>query len=197
MLGRHGAGLQFFNGTSNSYASAAGLSTDFQLREINRNFLPTHTKAQFALFMVVRLPQAQDVGRIVMAHGDGTKMRAILMNMGPAGGAHVVLAGNLSLYETNQTSGSNSPLASTVLPGGYDNSGLCLITYVFDGGTKIMWDPENSDEVAAAKKTFDELVGKKKMLAFKVSKKGKQGEQIREFDPTAERLIITPALVGG
>lgn len=124
----------FFNGTNNSYASSPGLSTDFQLREINRNFLPTHTKAQFALFMVVRLPQAQDVGRIVMAHGDGAKMRALLMNMGPATAGNVVLAGNLSLWETNQTSGTNSPLANTVLPGGYDNSGLCLITYIFDGG---------------------------------------------------------------
>ena len=65
------------------------------------------------------------------------------------------------------------------------------------GDTKIMWDPDNPDEVSAARKTFDELVGKKKMLAFSVKKSGKQGEQVREFDPKAERLIITPALVGG
>jgi tRNA U38,U39,U40 pseudouridine synthase TruA len=65
------------------------------------------------------------------------------------------------------------------------------------GDTKLMWDPENKDEVEAARKTFDELVGTKKMMAFKVKKSGKQGEQIKEFDPTAERMIITPALVGG
>jgi hypothetical protein len=66
------------------------------------------------------------------------------------------------------------------------------------GDTKLMWDSDNPDEVAAAKKTFDELVGKKKMLAYRVSKKGKQsGEVIKEFDPKAERMIITPALAGG
>lgn len=65
------------------------------------------------------------------------------------------------------------------------------------GDTKIMWDPANTDEVKAARNTFEELVGKKKMLAFAVTKKGKQGEQVREFDPSVEALIITPAFAGG
>ncbi len=65
------------------------------------------------------------------------------------------------------------------------------------GDTKIMWDSDNKDEVDAARKTFDDLVKVKKMMAFKVKKSGKQGEQIKEFDPSAERLIIMPALQGG
>ena len=65
------------------------------------------------------------------------------------------------------------------------------------GDTKIMWDPENPDEVSAARATFDDLVGRKKMLAFNVTKKGKQGEQLCALDPTGEKLMITPALQGG
>ena len=65
------------------------------------------------------------------------------------------------------------------------------------GDTKIMWDPENPDEVANARRTFEDLVHTKKMLAFSVKKSGKQGEQVKQFDPQAERLILTPALQGG
>jgi tRNA U38,U39,U40 pseudouridine synthase TruA len=65
------------------------------------------------------------------------------------------------------------------------------------GDTKIIWNPDNSDEVDAAKKTFDDLVGNKRFCAFKVSADGKKGEQIREFDKDAEKLIIAPPMAGG
>lgn len=65
------------------------------------------------------------------------------------------------------------------------------------GDTKTIWDPNNADEVAAAKKTFDELK-KKSFLAFKVTgKEGEKGEQIHEFDPKAGRIIMCPPLSGG
>ena len=65
------------------------------------------------------------------------------------------------------------------------------------GDTKIIWDPGNEDEVANARRTFDDLVGRKRFLAFRVAARGSKGEQIREFDPDAEKLIIAPPMAGG
>jgi hypothetical protein len=65
------------------------------------------------------------------------------------------------------------------------------------GDTKVIWDPNNPDEVAAAKVQFDSLIGKG-FAAFKVvGVKGEQGDQIRTFDPKAGRIILIPALQGG
>lgn len=64
------------------------------------------------------------------------------------------------------------------------------------GDTKIMWSSDNPDEVEAAKATFDSLK-KKKFLAYTVREDGEKGEVIRDFDKTAERIIMAPQLVGG
>ena len=65
------------------------------------------------------------------------------------------------------------------------------------GDTKTIWDPNNEDEVEEARGTFDRLKAKG-FAAFKVEgPKGEQGEIIREFDPTAGRMIMIPALAGG
>lgn len=64
------------------------------------------------------------------------------------------------------------------------------------GDTKVMWSADNPDEVDAAKATFDRLK-KKGFLAYSVKKDGSKGEVIREFDKTAERIIMSPQLVGG
>jgi hypothetical protein len=64
------------------------------------------------------------------------------------------------------------------------------------GDLKVMWDSDKEDEVDAARSQFDALL-KKGYAAFKVDKKGGQGEQIKKFDPTAEKLIMVPALAGG
>lgn len=66
------------------------------------------------------------------------------------------------------------------------------------GDTKVMWDKDNPDEVAAAKATFDRLTKDRKFAAFLAKgPKGEQGERIREFDPTAERIILVPQYQGG
>lgn len=65
------------------------------------------------------------------------------------------------------------------------------------GDTKIMWNPDNEDETRAAKQTWDELVGKKRFLGFRVQRDGEAGEQVREFDPQAAKLIIAPPMAGG
>jgi hypothetical protein len=65
------------------------------------------------------------------------------------------------------------------------------------GDTKIIWDPENEAEVESARRTFSDLVGARRFLAFRVAGEGRKGEQIREFDPDAEKLVITPPMAGG
>ncbi len=65
------------------------------------------------------------------------------------------------------------------------------------GDTKIIWSKDSPDEVANAKRTFDDL-RKKGYAAFTVKgKDGEKGEQIREFDAQAERMILVPQMVGG
>jgi hypothetical protein len=64
------------------------------------------------------------------------------------------------------------------------------------GDTKVIWDPHNPDEVEAARAQFDAL-RKKGFLAYTVNKKGDKGEVITKFDPDAEKIILSPPLVGG
>ena len=64
------------------------------------------------------------------------------------------------------------------------------------GDTKVIWDPDNEDEVANARRTFDDLK-KKGYAAFSANKQGEKGEQIRKFDPEAGRIIMVKALRGG
>jgi len=65
------------------------------------------------------------------------------------------------------------------------------------GDTKLIWDCESKDEVDNARETFNRL-RKKGYLAYKVvGKEGNKGEQIHEFDPDAERIILSPAMKGG
>ena len=67
------------------------------------------------------------------------------------------------------------------------------------GDTKTIWDPENPDEVAAARAQFDTLVSTKRFSAFRVSPEdpNKAGVRLREFDPDARRIIFIPPIAGG
>ena len=64
------------------------------------------------------------------------------------------------------------------------------------GDTKVIWDPENEDEVEAAEAQFDTLMDKG-FLAFEVGKNGRKGKKITKFDPEAGKIIMTPPIVGG
>ncbi len=64
------------------------------------------------------------------------------------------------------------------------------------GDTKLVWDSDHEDEVANARRTFDDL-RRKGFSAFAVGAKGEKTTQVREFDPEAEKLIMVPALAGG
>lgn len=65
------------------------------------------------------------------------------------------------------------------------------------GDTKIMWSRDNQDEVDVARRTFNDMK-KKGYTAFRVTgKDGVAGEQMRDFDPEAERIIFTKPQAGG
>jgi hypothetical protein len=64
------------------------------------------------------------------------------------------------------------------------------------GDTRIIWNPDNADEVAQARKTFDDLKSKR-FVAYTVSPGGGKGEQVSEFDPGAEKMILAPPMAGG
>lgn len=65
------------------------------------------------------------------------------------------------------------------------------------GDIRTIWDPNNEAEVASARRQFDDLVGGGRYLAFRVAPGGSKGEQIRTFDPAAEKIILTPPMAGG
>jgi hypothetical protein len=65
------------------------------------------------------------------------------------------------------------------------------------GDTRIIWDSESAAETKAAREHFESLMAKQ-YLAFRAEgKDGLKGDQIKKFDPSAERLILVPRMVGG
>jgi hypothetical protein len=72
-----------------------------------------------------------------------------------------------------------------------------MVTLDQTGDTKLIWNPDDPIEVENARATFDRLVKEKKMAAYAVRKNGEKGEVVRTFDPTVEKLIFAPRMVGG
>lgn len=64
------------------------------------------------------------------------------------------------------------------------------------GDTKVIWDKDSPEEVAAARTTFNSLKAKG-FAAFSVKKDGEKGTKISEFDPNAEKIILVPQIAGG
>ena len=64
------------------------------------------------------------------------------------------------------------------------------------GDTKIIWDASNTDEVANARRTCDDL-RKKRFSIFAVKRDGSSGSRVDSFDPALESLIAVPPVVGG
>lgn len=65
-----------------------------------------------------------------------------------------------------------------------------------DGDLKVIWDSDKLAEVEHARKTFNEFRGKG-YLAYQVNKAGDKGEVIKEFDSSAEKIILAPRMMGG
>lgn len=64
------------------------------------------------------------------------------------------------------------------------------------GDTKIIWDKNNRDEVDNARDTYKKMKDKGYM-AYSVKEDGEKKKVVYEFDPDAEKLILTPPLRGG
>jgi len=64
------------------------------------------------------------------------------------------------------------------------------------GDLKVIWDKDNTNEIEAAEEQFDKLI-EKGFTAYQVDKKGEPGKKITKFDPKAEKLIMSPRIVGG
>lgn len=66
------------------------------------------------------------------------------------------------------------------------------------GDTRLMWDKNNPEEVAAAKETFERLTKNSRYSAFiATGDKGERGKRLDKFDPNVERMILVPAYAGG
>jgi hypothetical protein len=64
------------------------------------------------------------------------------------------------------------------------------------GHTTINWDPNNPDDVRAARDTFDEMK-KKGFTAFRVELQEGRGTRLDSFDPTAAKIMLVPQMAGG
>ena len=63
------------------------------------------------------------------------------------------------------------------------------------GDAKIQWDVALKEEVESAEQSFAEKV-KSGMLAFSVDPVTKSSEQIHEFDPNSD-IVLVPQISGG
>lgn len=77
-----------------------------------------------------------------------------------------------------------------------EQEGGVMVILDRSGDTKHMWDRSSEVEVEEARSLFDRMKAKG-MQAWSVTRKGDKDRRITEFDPTAEKIIFTPALQGG
>lgn len=64
------------------------------------------------------------------------------------------------------------------------------------GHSTEVFDTATPEQLAAAERRFNELVGERKMTAAKRTAPGSSA-LIRKFDATAEAVVFQPQLVGG
>lgn len=78
---------------------------------------------------------------------------------------------------------------------GTDDTGV-LVVLDKTGDTKHIWNRNNPEEVAVIRDLFNRMK-EKGYQAWSVTRKGDKDRRITEFDPQAEKIIFSPALVGG
>jgi hypothetical protein len=86
---------------------------------------------------------------------------------------------------------------STDLPFVATDSQILMSMMTGYGDLKKIWNAANQDEVEDARRSFNHLVKDKKYLAFRVNSDGSNGEQIREFDASAGKMVMVPPVAGG
>ncbi len=65
------------------------------------------------------------------------------------------------------------------------------------GDLKINWNKSDDKEVDEARKAFDDHIAKGGLAYTAYGKNFEKGEQIKKFDPNAERIVLVPQMVGG
>jgi hypothetical protein len=70
------------------------------------------------------------------------------------------------------------------------------------GDIRLAWsngspDPDAPAREMAAREAFDKAKGLGTMIFYRMNFDGSGGEQIKEFDPAAERIVGMPFPVGG
>lgn len=89
-------------------------------------------------------------------------------------------------------------MSTATLPLAEPTTGQGIIhTLDTTGDTRLIWNRNNQDEVAAARKMFTDLKAKHFTAYRAEGKEGLQGAVINEFDPASERIIMVPRMVGG
>jgi hypothetical protein len=72
-----------------------------------------------------------------------------------------------------------------------------LVILSGSGDDKLIWDPKDGRQTAIAERRFREL-RQAGHLAYKVDKRdGSRGEQLLDFDPNEEEIILSPPMAGG
>lgn len=66
-----------------------------------------------------------------------------------------------------------------------------------EGDSRIEWNPENDEETNAAKEMFNKTIEIDGMRAYELGKDGKQGKEIKKFNPNAAKIIMVPRIAGG
>lgn len=70
---------------------------------------------------------------------------------------------------------------------------ICVLDHT--GDTRTEWDVNDVASVCEARKVFNEF-RERNYIAYKKTGEG-TGEQVRDFDPTAEEIVMSRPLVGG
>ncbi len=64
------------------------------------------------------------------------------------------------------------------------------------GDQQVTWDRKNQTQIGIARDAFNSAI-RAGYMGYKVTADGRRGEVLREFDVTAERIILAPAMQGG
>lgn len=64
------------------------------------------------------------------------------------------------------------------------------------GDLSVTWDRSKADEIEKARGEFDEARGRG-FAAYSMEAGGGRGTLIREFDPSADTIVLAPPISGG
>lgn len=99
-------------------------------------------------------------------------------------------------FDVKRSDGTSEKLNEDALRSKVRDGALLFEIMDHSGDVKKIWDPSKPVEVDDAKRSFDDLT-QKGYKAFRTNDKGDTGEQMREFDASAGRVVFIPQMQGG